>query len=58
MIQWIMCFIFGHKFVQKIPTGKIVKYYLGEATDCTAWKWEAQPYCLRCGKQNVNYEER
>jgi hypothetical protein len=57
MLTTLLCWFFGHKFVDKVYAGVVVKYYLGEAYNCNSYKWKPMPFCSRCGKPNKNYEE-
>jgi hypothetical protein len=42
--------------MQKIHAGRTTKYFMGDAYNANVYKWEQQPFCIRCGKPNVNYE--
>lgn len=57
MIKYLLCWIFGHKFVQQIHVGKTVKYFLGDAYDSNKYVSEQAAFCLRCSKPNPYYEK-
>ncbi len=57
MIKYLICWIFGHRFVQQIHMGKTTKYFLGDAYDANKYVSEQAAFCLRCSKPNPYYEK-
>lgn len=58
MLAKLWCWLFSHKFRQKAYTGEVVRNvknaFRGEE-DMQLYRWQEQPYCLRCNHPNPNY---
>lgn len=57
MIQWLCCFILGHKRVHKVTAGpirtpvKFGNFPTGQYVDVPTFKYANSSFCLRCGKE-------
>lgn len=58
MINFLLCLIFGHKFVEKVHCGETTKYLLGEPYTANVYNWQQNEFCTRCGKPNKYYEKK
>ncbi len=60
MLAKLWCWLFSHRFRAKAYTGQVipVRHVLRGEEDMTLYRWQAQPFCLRCNHPNPNYEER
>lgn len=55
MIKYLLCLLFGHKFVHKIISGKTITHFFGDAYNTNTYRWEKSEFCMRCGKMNPYY---
>jgi hypothetical protein len=58
MIKMLLCWFFGHKFVDKAFTGhtqRVLNAFRGEE-DIQYYRWQNHRFCLRCGAKNRAFE--
>lgn len=53
MIKWLLCWLWGHRFTEKIPAGQYTQYgFFGDAYNANRYKWQQLQFCHRCGANN------
>jgi hypothetical protein len=62
MLAKLWCWLFSHKFRQKAVTQitdkKETHPITGAEDFIKLYRWEQQPYCLRCNHSNPNYKAK
>lgn len=61
MIAWLICWIWGHKILEKAYTGDQFdthhRLYPQIKVKGDYYRWEQLPFCLRCGKPNKYFSQ-
>jgi hypothetical protein len=58
MIKFLFCWIFGHKFTEKVPAGNYTVYgFMGDAYNANKYTWKQVAFCTRCGVNNPHFIE-